>query len=325
MRTPGSSPRCDGRTAPPPGAGPAPRLSGNGASPVASATKEAKPGAASASRARPIALRGSPETVRANHSQKRTDAAMVPLGTHSARRHPSGPSGAGNSAGTVTTSTRSASASRAASNARRDSASHRSGATAIQTGRGPGAARPASSRRRRLASAAPRGRGTRPSADAGPTPEPSTSKTRGCDPASRARNFSPSVRALAVRNARSQSPRQRCLAPDAAGNPSSGNARNAPATQNSGRRPAASWASSRSSSARTAGEVMRPPRSKSRRRRAASATAGPPGMALDATATGVRTSHRHAVPAQISHLASSKSAGSRTKPRDAKNAAAAAA
>jgi hypothetical protein len=113
-------------------------------------------------------------------------------------------------------------------------------ATAIQTSRRPPAARAAASRRRRHASAAPRGKGTRPSAEAGATGEPSTSKTLGADPSSRARAFSQSVLARAVRSDRSESPRQRCLAPDAAGRPSSGNVRKAAATQKSARRAAAS-------------------------------------------------------------------------------------
>ena len=324
MRAPGSSARPDRESPSRSGMAPPPGRSGSGACPVASATKAAKPGAASTSRARTTAPRRSSETSRANHSQKRTEAATVPPGTQSARRHSSGPAGAGSWPGTVTTSTRSARDRRAASKPRRESSSHRSGSTAIQTRR-PGAPRAASSRRRRLASAAPRGVGTRLSAEAGATAEPSTSKIRGSDPPSRARAFSHRVRARTERSARSESPRHRCRAPEAAGSPSSGNARKAPATQNSARRADASRAWSCASSARTAGVVMRPPRSKSRCSRAASAGAGPPGSAGPPTVVGVRASHSRAVPAQRSQRASSKSLASRTNPRDAKNAAAAAA
>ena len=166
----------------------------------------------------------------------------------------------------------------------------------------------------------------RPSADPGATDEPSTSKILGTDPASRARAFSQSVRARAVRSARSESPRQRCRAPDAAGRPSSGNVRKAPATQNSARRAAASCRRSWSRSVRTAGAVIRPPRSKSRTSRAASAAEGPPGrrgapqpLGESARATGARCRRR------APSAPRSKSPASRTKPRDAKKAAAAAA
>jgi hypothetical protein len=227
--------------------------------------------------------------------------------------------------GTATTSKRSARARRAASKPRRESESHRSGATAIHAGRRPGPARAASSRKRRLASVTPRGGGSRPRADPGVTGEPTISKIRGSNPRSRARAFSDIARPQAERTAGSERPRQRCRAPAAAGRPSSGNVRKAPATQNSARRAAASAAWSCCRSDRTAGDVMRPPRSKSLFSNTANASAGLPGFEGKPTATGVAGSQNRAVPEQSSHRASAKSPGTRTNPHAAKKAAAEAA
>ncbi len=230
-------------------------------------------------------------------------------------------SGGGSAAGTRTVSTSSPSAAAAVSKARRESASHRSVSTAIQTARRPRDSAACLSRSARAARAALTGC-SNPRAPPG-VKESRAAKTRGARFPSRARAFSAIARRPGVRRNPPPDPRVRARAPAASREPSSGKSRNALESQNSARRYAASVARRRSNNPRAAGCSMRRLREKSLSRKPAriGAAAGPgPPRESDA---GLLTSQSRGVPSAMSHTAPHRSSSSSQRPDAWRNDAAA--